>query len=121
MTLRRLFRRNISLAGLSKGPSGRSLGLAPVCAMRLFSAATKVGAFFNSQRLVMNIANDMRLRLKHHFAALDGSLYLTVHDHPLCSDTSDDVGLRRDNERIAMQGARARRDNNYETLWRSHH
>ena len=84
--------------------------------MRLFSAAVKVSALLNSQRLVMNIANDIRLRLKHHFAALDGSLYLTVHDHPLCSDTSDDVGLRRDNERIAMQVARARRDNNYEIL-----
>ena len=77
--------------------------MAPVCAMRLFSAAIKVGALLNSQRLVMNIANDMRLRLKHHVAALNGPLHFTVHDHPLCSDTSDDLGLRRDNERSAMQ------------------
>ena len=70
--------------------------------MRLFSAAIKVGAFFNSQRLVMNIANDMRLRLKHHVAALNGPLHFTVHDHPLCSDASDDLGLWRDDERSAL-------------------
>jgi hypothetical protein len=69
----------------------------------LFRAAIKVGALLNSQRLVMNIANDMRLRLKHHFAALDGSLHFTVHDHPLRRDTSDDLGLRGDNECRAMQ------------------
>jgi hypothetical protein len=51
----------------------------------------------------MNIANDMRLRLKHHLAALDGPLHFTVHDHPLRSDTSDDFGFRGDNERSAMQ------------------
>ena len=77
-------------------------GVAPVCSMGLFRAAIKVGTFLDRQRLVMNIANDMRLRLKHHFATLDGSLYLTVHDHPLCSDSSDDLGLRGDNERSAM-------------------
>ena len=51
----------------------------------------------------MNIANDMRLRLKHHVAALNGSLNFTIHNHALSSDTSDDLGLRRDNERTAMQ------------------
>jgi hypothetical protein len=51
----------------------------------------------------MNIANDMRLRLKHHLAALNGALHSTVHNYPLSSDTSDDLGTRRDNERSAMQ------------------
>ena len=50
----------------------------------------------------MNIANDMRLRLKHHVAALNGPLHFTAHDHPLCSDASDDLGPWRDNERSAL-------------------
>jgi hypothetical protein len=37
--------------------------LAPIRAMGLCRAAIKVGALLNSKRLVMNIANDMRLRL----------------------------------------------------------
>jgi hypothetical protein len=56
-----LLSRNISLAGPSNGPFRSSVGFAPVCSMRLFRMAIKVGAFLNSQRLVMNIANDIRL------------------------------------------------------------
>jgi len=71
----------------------------------LFRVAIKVGALLNSERLVMNIANDMRLRLENHVAALDGPLNFTVHNHALSNDTSDDLGLRRDNERSALQVA----------------
>ena len=84
-------------------PSGSFIGLASVCSMILFRAAIKIGALLNSQRLVMNIANDMGLRFKDNLAALDGSLHLTVHNHALGNDSSDDLGLRRDNERSAMQ------------------
>ena len=51
----------------------------------------------------MNIANDMRLRFEHHIASLNGALYSTVHNHLLRSDTSDDLSVRRDNERRAME------------------
>ena len=94
----RLLSGNISLAGSSKKPSGSFIGLAPVCSVRLFRAAIKVGALLNSERLMMNIANDMRLRFENYLAALDRPLNLTVHDHALSNDTSDDLRLRRDNE-----------------------
>jgi hypothetical protein len=58
---RNLFSCDISLAALSKSPSSSFVGLAPVCAMGLCRAAIKVSTFLNSKRLVMNIANDMRL------------------------------------------------------------
>ena len=41
----------------------------------------------------MNIANDVRLRLEHHVAALDGPFHFTVHNHALSNDTADDLGL----------------------------
>jgi hypothetical protein len=63
----------------------------------------EVGAFLDGERSVMNIASDMRLRPQHHVAALNGPLYSTVHHHLLSSDASDDLGLRRHNERSAMQ------------------
>jgi hypothetical protein len=71
--------------------------------MGLRGTAIKVGPLLNGKRLVMNIANDMRLRLKHHFAALNGALHSTVHNHALSSDASDDLRLRGDNERSAVQ------------------
>jgi hypothetical protein len=71
--------------------------------MGLCRAAIKVGALLNGKRLVMNIANDMRLRPKHHVAALNGTLDSAVHNNSLSNDTSDDLGLWRDNQRSAMQ------------------
>jgi hypothetical protein len=71
--------------------------------MGLCRAAIKVGALLNGKRLVMNIANDMRLRPKHHVAALNGTLDFAVHNNSLSNDTSDDLGLWRDNQRSAMQ------------------
>jgi hypothetical protein len=102
---RNLFTCGISLAALSNGPSGSSIGLTPVCSAGLCRATIKEGAFFNSQSLVMNIANDMCLGLEHYVATLNGPLHPTVHNHLLSSDTSDNLGLRRDNERSAMQFA----------------
>jgi hypothetical protein len=102
---RNLFTCGISLAALSNGPSGSSVGLTPVCSAGLCRATIKEGAFFNSQSLVMNIANDMCLRFEHYVAALNGALHPTVHNHLLSSDTSDNLGLWRDNERSAMQVA----------------
>jgi hypothetical protein len=71
--------------------------------MGLCRAAIKVGALLNGKRLVMNIANNMRLRPKHHVAALNGTFYSAVHNNSLSNDASDDLGLWRDNERCAMQ------------------
>ena len=64
--------------------------------MGLRSATIKVGPLLNGKRVVTNIANYMRLRLKHHFTALNWALHSTVHNHALSSDTSDDLRLRRD-------------------------
>jgi hypothetical protein len=71
--------------------------------MGLRGAAIKVGPLLNGKRLVMNIANYMRLRLKHHLTALNRPLHSTVHNHSLSSDASDDLRLWGDNERSAMQ------------------
>jgi hypothetical protein len=48
-----------------------------------------------------NIADHMRLRLKHHVAALNWTFHSTVHNHPLGSDISNDLGIRRDDKRSA--------------------
>jgi hypothetical protein len=45
----------------------------------------------------------MRLQPKHHVAALNGTLDSAVHNNSLSNDTSDDLGLWRDNQRSAMQ------------------
>src|SRR6185312_9792810 len=71
--------------------------------MGLRGAAFKVGPLLNGKRLVMNIANDMRPRFKHHVTALNGTFHSAAHNHSLGSDTSDDLGTWRDNKRSAMQ------------------
>jgi hypothetical protein len=43
----------------------------------------------------------MRLRLKHHIAALNWTFHSTVHNHTLGSDTSNDLGIRRNDKRSA--------------------
>lgn len=97
---------SISLAALSSGPSGSTVRLTPVRSMSLLCCtAIKVSALFNSQSLVMNIANNMRLRLEHYVATLNGALHRTVHNHLLSGNASDNPALRRDNERSAMQVA----------------
>jgi hypothetical protein len=78
--------------------SANGSDLAPIRAVGLRGAAIKVGPLLNGKRLVMNIANYMRLRLKHHFTALNWTLYSTVHNHSLSSDASDDLRLWGDNE-----------------------
>jgi hypothetical protein len=93
---------NICFAGPLKSPS---VGFASICSVLLFRAAIKVGALLNSERLMVNIANDMCLRLENHVAALDGPLNFTVNNHALSNDTSDDLGLRRHNECSALQVA----------------
>jgi hypothetical protein len=71
--------------------------------MGLHRAALEVGALLNSKRLVMDVANDVRLRLENHLSALNGALDSPVHDHSLGGDGSGDLGFARDNERSAMQ------------------
>jgi hypothetical protein len=61
-------------------------------------------ALLNRERLVANIANDMRLGSKHHVAALNRTFHFTVHNHALSSDTSDNMSIRRDDERSAFNG-----------------
>ena len=48
-----------------------------------------------------NIADDMGLRLKHHVAAVNWTFHFTVHNDPLGSDTSNDLGIQRDDKRSA--------------------
>src|SRR5262245_29487513 len=50
-----------------------------------------------------NVADHMRLGPERHIAALDRSLASTVYDNVFGGDTSDNVSLRRDDERSAMQ------------------
>jgi hypothetical protein len=57
-----LFGCNISL-GVSIGLFCASIALAPICSLSLLRATVKVGALLNSQRLVVNVTNDMRSRL----------------------------------------------------------
>jgi hypothetical protein len=90
------------LAGLPKRLFGNPFGLTSICPVGLCRAAIKIGAFLNSQSLMMNISYDMRLRLKHHVAALNWPLHFTVHNHLLGSNASDNPTLRRNNERSAM-------------------
>ena len=55
-----------------------SFWLTSVGSVGLFRATIEVGAFLNRQSLMVNIAYDMRLRLKHHVAALNGTLHSTL-------------------------------------------
>src|SRR5215510_6536728 len=82
-----------------------SLSLSSVGSMGLCRAAIEAGAFLNRQSFVIDVAHDMRLRLKHHVAALNGTFHSTIHNHLLGSDASDNSALRRNNERGAMQVA----------------
>ena len=73
--------------------------------MGLHRAALKVGTLLNGKRLVMDIANDVRLRLKDHLSALNGALHSTVYHHSLGSDGPGDMGFAGDNQRSAVQFA----------------
>ena len=54
----------ISLAGLPNRLFGNPFGLTSVCSVGLFRATIEVGAFLNRQSFMINVAYDMRLRLK---------------------------------------------------------
>ena len=96
---------DISLVGLSTRPSGGSSGLTSIHSLSLCYAALEIGALLNSERLVANIADDMRPRLKHHVAGLNWTFHSTVHNDPLGSHTSNDLGIRRDDKRSATDVA----------------
>jgi hypothetical protein len=64
-----------AFAGFPMGLFAGSFWLASVGSVGLFRAAIEVGAFFNSQILMVNIAYHVRLRLERHIAALNGALH----------------------------------------------
>jgi hypothetical protein len=66
-------------------------------------AALKIGATLDGKSLVVNIANDMRLRLQDNVSALNRALDSSVHNHSFGCDSSGDMSLTRDNERSAVQ------------------
>jgi hypothetical protein len=71
----------------------------------LFRATIEVGAFLNRQSFMINVAYDMRLRLKRHVAALNGALHSTVHNHLLSGNASDNPALWGNDERSALKVA----------------
>jgi hypothetical protein len=54
----------------------------------------------NGERLVVNIADDVRPRLQHDTSTLNRALDRTVHDHPVGSNRTRHMCFARDNERI---------------------
>ena len=50
-----------------------------------------------------NIANHMRVRLKHHVSTLNGPLNPAIHDHLFSGNAPDNLGLGRNDKRCAMQ------------------
>jgi hypothetical protein len=71
--------------------------------MGLHRTAFKIGTLLNGKRLVMDIADDMRLRLENHVSALNGAFDSPVHNHPLGLYSRGDMGFARDNERSTVQ------------------
>src|SRR5262249_20436030 len=71
-------------------------------ALSLCCTALEIGTLLDRERFMSNIANHMCLGLKHNVAALDWPFHSTVHNHPLSSDASDDLGTCRDDQRSAM-------------------
>ena len=102
-----------SLLSLEHRPRGYRLRLAGAaryqlyragahCSMGLHRATIKVGTLLNGKRLVMNVADDIGLRLENHLSALNGALDFSVHNNSLGCDGSGDLRFSRDNERSAI-------------------
>jgi hypothetical protein len=51
---------------------------------------------------VVDITNDMRVRLENYLSTLNWALDCAVHNHSLGGDSPCDLGFARDNERSAM-------------------
>jgi hypothetical protein len=68
-------------------------------------AAVEERPALDGKRLVMNVANDMSLRLQNDVASLDRPLNPSVHDDAAGSDGSGNVSAPRNDERGAMQFA----------------
>jgi hypothetical protein len=68
-------------------------------------AALKVGTSLNGKRLVVNIANDMRLRFQNNVSTLNRTL--DFPDHTLSCNSSGNMSPAGDgdNERSAVQFA----------------
>jgi hypothetical protein len=71
--------------------------------MSLHRTRFKIGTL--GKRLVMDIADNMRLRLENHVSALNGAFDSPVHNHSLSFHSRGDMGFARDNERSAVQFA----------------
>ena len=57
-------------------------------------AAIKVGTPLNGKRLVMNIADDMCLRLQNNVTALNWTLNFSIHNHALGRNDAVDMSPR---------------------------
>jgi hypothetical protein len=101
-----LLSRNVSLAAVARGSPGRPfhfIGLTLISSMYPHHAALKVSTFLNGKRLMMDVANDMRLRFKDYLSTLNGSFYSSVHNHPVGDYGSGDLCFVRDKKGSAVQ------------------
>jgi hypothetical protein len=71
----------------------------------LHGATIEEGTTFNGERLVVNIANDMGLRLKNDLPALNRTFDFPVHNHALGCDGSGHMSPRGDDEGSAVKFA----------------
>jgi hypothetical protein len=53
--------------------------------------------------LVLNIADNVRLRFQNHFSALNGTFDGPIDDHPLGRDRSDNVSTAGNHKRSSVQ------------------
>jgi hypothetical protein len=71
----------------------------------LYRATFEEGTVFNGKRLVVNIANDMCLRLQSDVTALNRALDCSIHNHAFGCNGSIDVSPTGDHEGGAVKFA----------------
>ena len=64
-----------------------------------------MGTPLNSKRLVVNIADDMSLRLQNNVTALNWTLNFSIHNHALGCNDSVDMSPASDDEGRAVKFA----------------
>jgi hypothetical protein len=79
----------------------RGLSISP----NLHGTTIEEGTTFNGERLVVNIANDMSLRLQNDLSALDRTFDCSVHNHALGCDGSGHMSPTGDDEGGAVKFA----------------
>ena len=79
----------------------RGLSISP----NLHGATIEEGTTFNGKRLVVNIANDMGLRLKNDLSALNRTFDCSIDNHALGCDGSGHMSPTGDDEGRAVKFA----------------